>query len=114
MKSFTNANARDLAHALTVIKQEQANGRTVAIAGGGSDLLGMMKERLVAPDVVVNLNTIKGLDQIRTDRGGLAIGGLITLNALAAHPQIRRQYQVLAEAAEGAGVDSAIGYDGVT
>ena len=101
MKSFTNANPRDLAHAVTLIKQGQASSRSVAIAGGGSDLLGMMKERLVAPDVLVNLKAIKGLDQVRTDSGGLTIGGLITLDALAAHPQIRRQYQVLAEAVEG-------------
>jgi xanthine dehydrogenase YagS FAD-binding subunit len=101
MKSFTNANARSVAQAMTFVKQAQASHRSVAIAGGGSDLLGMMKERLVAPDVVVNLKTIKGLDQARSDGGGLTIGGLITLDALAAHPQIRQQYQVLAEAAEG-------------
>jgi xanthine dehydrogenase YagS FAD-binding subunit len=101
MKSFTNANARDLKHAVTLIRDAQTGGRSAAISGGGSDLLGMMKERLVAPDVLVNLRTIKGLDQVRTDSGGLAVGGLITLEALAAHPQIRRQYQVLADAAEG-------------
>jgi len=47
---------------VTLITQGEASGRTVAIAGGGSDLLGMMKERLVAPDVLVNLKTIKGLE----------------------------------------------------
>jgi xanthine dehydrogenase YagS FAD-binding subunit len=101
MKSFTNANPRDLAQAVTLIKQGQANSRSVAIAGGGSDLLGMMKERLVAPDVLVNLKTIKGLDQVKSEGGGVTIGGLITLDALAAHAQIRTRYQVLAEAAEG-------------
>ena len=30
MKSFTNANPRDLAHAVTLIKQGQANSRSVA------------------------------------------------------------------------------------
>ena len=60
MKSFTNANPRDLAHAVTLIQQGQANSRSVAVAGGGSDLLGMMKERLVAPDVLVNLRRSKG------------------------------------------------------
>ena len=101
MKAFTNANARDLAHAVTLIRQGRDSHHTVAIAGGGSDLLGMMKERLVTPDVVVHLRTVKNLDQVTQAKDGVTIGGLITLAALASHPLIRSQYAVLAEAAEG-------------
>jgi xanthine dehydrogenase YagS FAD-binding subunit len=100
MKSFTNANPRDLAHALTIVRQTRDSGRTSALAGGGSDLLGMMKDRLVTPDVVVNLKAIKGLDQVKPEGAGVTVGGLITLDALASHPLVRRQYPVLAEAAE--------------
>jgi xanthine dehydrogenase YagS FAD-binding subunit len=100
MKSFTNANPRDLTHALTLVHQARQNGRNVAVAGGGSDLLGMMKERLITPDVLVNLKAIKGLDQVKPEGSGVAIGGLITLDALSSHPLVRRQYPVLAEAAE--------------
>jgi xanthine dehydrogenase YagS FAD-binding subunit len=103
MKAFTNASPRDLAHALTIVRQTQQAGRTATMAGGGSDLLGLMKERLVTPDVLVNLKSIKGLDQIKQEAGGVAIGGLITLDALASHPLVRRQYPVLAEAAESVG-----------
>jgi xanthine dehydrogenase YagS FAD-binding subunit len=100
MKTFANANPRDLPQALTMIKEAQAGGRSVAIAGGGSDLLGMVKERIVAPDVLVNLKAVKGLDQVAQVNFGTNIGGLITLDALARHPLIRRQYPVLVEAAE--------------
>jgi xanthine dehydrogenase YagS FAD-binding subunit len=101
MKSFTHANAKDLAHAVTLVRQAKANGRSVAIAGGGSDLLGMMKERLVTPDTVVSLRTIKGLDQVQaTAGGGVAIGGQMTLDRLANDATIRRGYAVLAEAAQ--------------
>ena len=100
MKSFTNANPRDLSHAVTLMRQARQRGQTTALAGGGSDLLGMMKERLVAPDVLVNLKAIKGLDQVTAEGGSVTIGGLITLDTLAGHPLIRRQYPVLAEAAE--------------
>jgi xanthine dehydrogenase YagS FAD-binding subunit len=103
MKAFTNANPRDLAHALTIVRQTQAAGRTASFAGGGSDLLGLMKERLVTPDVLVNLKAIKGLDQVKPQNGVVVIGGLITLDALASHALVRRQYPVLAEAAESVG-----------
>ena len=65
MKAFTNANARDLKHAVTLARAgaPRRAGRA-SFAGGGSDLLGLMKDRIVSPDVVVNLKTIKGLDQV--------------------------------------------------
>jgi len=100
MKAFTNANPRDLPHALTLIQQAQSSGRHAAIAGGGSDLLGMIKERIETPDVVINLKSVKGLDQIAAQKSGLKIGGLTTLDTITRHPAIRRQYAVLAEAAE--------------
>ena len=101
MKSFTNANPRDVAHAVALIKGAQQENRRVAIAGGGSDLLGMMKERLITPDVLISLKSIRGLDQITlAPGGGVTIGGLITLDALAKAPAIRERYAVLADAAE--------------
>ena len=101
MKAFTNANPRDVAHAVTIIRQARQEHQSVAIAGGGSDLLGMMKERLVTPDVLVSLKSIKGLDQLKpAPGGGVTIGGLMTLDAVASHPQIRERYAALAEAAE--------------
>ncbi len=101
MKTFTNANPSDLHEAAILVQQTRANGHAAAIAGGGTDLLGMIKDRLVTPDVLVNLKTIKGLDQVAPAAGGaLNIGGLITLDALSGHALIRRNYAVLAEAAE--------------
>jgi xanthine dehydrogenase YagS FAD-binding subunit len=95
MKSFANVNARDLKDAVAQL------GRPNAIAvGGGSDLLGMVKEHLVEPDVLVNLKTIRGLDQVSAKGAEINIGGLITLDTLSHEPLIRANYTVLAEAAE--------------
>jgi xanthine dehydrogenase YagS FAD-binding subunit len=99
MKAFSNVNPRDLRHAVTIVQQTRAAGQTATIVGGGSDVLGMMKERLITPDVLVNLKAIKGLDGVRAEKGGLTIGGLATLDSVSTHPLIRRQYTVLAEAA---------------
>jgi xanthine dehydrogenase YagS FAD-binding subunit len=86
---------------MTLIKEARQQQHSVAIAGGGSDLLGMMKERLVTPDLLISLKSIKGLDQVKAAAGGgLTIGGLMTLDAISRDAQIRRLYPVLAEAAE--------------
>src|SRR6202051_3264947 len=98
MKTFTNANPKDIREAITLLTRGNAS-----IVGGGSDLLGMVKERLVSPDVLVNLRAIRGLDRVETQSGKVKIGGLITLDALSHEPQIRKQYAVLAEAAEKVG-----------
>ncbi len=101
MKPFTNANPRDLQQAMTLVRQAAGSGQTTALAGGGSDLMALLKERLVTPDVVINLKAIRGLDQITAGATGITIGGLLTLDTLAHHATLRRQYTVLAEAAEG-------------
>ena len=103
MKAFANANPRDLQQAVALLKQAREQGRSASIAGGGSDLLGMVKERLVEPDMLVNLKAIHGLDQVAIEAGEVKIGGLITLNALARDPLVRSRYTVLAEAAKSVG-----------
>jgi xanthine dehydrogenase YagS FAD-binding subunit len=99
MKDFANANARDLKHAVTLAGQARRDGREASFAGGGSDLLVLAKERIITPDVVINLKTIKGLDRVTRAAGGIEIGGLVTLDALSQHPIVRQEYAVLAEAA---------------
>src|SRR6478736_4096533 len=100
MKSFTPAIPGTLAQAVGASKDARAKGQRTAFAGGGSDLFGLMKERVVAPDVVVYLKNVKALDGVASSRAGTRIGGQITLSALSRHDAIRRQYAVLAEAAE--------------
>jgi hypothetical protein len=49
MRAFASVNPRSVREAVTLLKQNAADGRVTAIAGGGSDLLGMVNEHLVAP-----------------------------------------------------------------
>jgi xanthine dehydrogenase YagS FAD-binding subunit len=99
MKTLLNSNAKDWKHAASLSQEARRNGRQPAFSGGGSDLLGMVKERTASPDVLVNLRTIAGQDQVQKDARGITIGGLITLDALSRHPDIVRDCNVLSEAA---------------
>jgi xanthine dehydrogenase YagS FAD-binding subunit len=96
MRAFSNVNPKDLKEAAAILQQK---GPAAAIVGGGSDALGMVKERLITPDVLVHLRSIRGLDTVKEQRGEVVIGGLITLDALSRDPLIRKNYSVLAEAA---------------
>ena len=61
---------------------------------GGTDLLGLMKEGLIAPQRLVNLKTIPGLDQVQEGDDGLHIGALVSLSQLAAHPSISQRQEL--------------------
>ena len=99
MKSFTNVNPKDSQEVVSLLKKVIEEGQIASLAGGGSDLLGMIKDDLVAPDVVVNLKDLEDLREIEPHSQGVRIGGLVTLQELSQHPLIRSQYTVLAEAA---------------
>ena len=98
MKSFVNVNPRDFKDAAAKLGQPNA-----VVAGGGSDLLGMVKDHLVEPDVLVHLKSIRGQDRVSSKSGETQIGGLITLDSLSREASIRKNYTVLAEAAESVG-----------
>jgi xanthine dehydrogenase YagS FAD-binding subunit len=67
---------------------------------GGTDLLGCLRDRVFAADTVVSLSALTELRGISaTADGGLRIGALATVAAVAAEPVIRRDYPALAEAA---------------
>lgn len=99
MKSFVNANAMDLEEAVTLSAEARREGRLAAFSGGGSDLLGLVKERIINPDVLVSLREVPGQDRVEEVSEGVRIGGLITLDALSRETRIRERFTVLAEAA---------------
>ena len=103
MKAFVNVNPRTMDEAVALLARSTREGTRAVVSGGGSDLLGLIKERLVVPDVLVNLKTIGGMDGVASDAKGTRIGGLITLAALGRDPVVTSRYRVLADAANSVG-----------
>ena len=99
MKTFAHTPARDVKQALQAAGAAVAAGKTVGFVGGGSDLLGLVKERIVRPDVLIGLRGVRGADEISVGGSGISLGGGATLDAISRHQSIRQQYAVLAEAA---------------
>jgi xanthine dehydrogenase YagS FAD-binding subunit len=100
VRPFSNVDARDVGHASELATSARREQRRAVFASGGSDVLALVKDRIVAPDLLINLKTVKGMNRVESSRDGLEIGGLVTLADLARHAAVRRQYAVLAEAAE--------------
>ncbi|MBV8202887.1 MAG: FAD binding domain-containing protein [Acidobacteria bacterium] len=94
MQAFEYARPATVEQAVRLL----AAAGSVALAGG-SDLLALMKDGVEAPRRVVALGGIAPLRGLRIDGAGLRIGALATLDELAADPEVRRRYPVVAEAA---------------
>lgn len=74
-------------------------GQAAALAGG-SDLLALMKDGVVAPGRLVNLKKIQGLQGIRYAADtGFRIGALTTIDELATSEVLRLEHPVVAETA---------------
>lgn len=80
------------------VKLLGGQGRRAKPVAGGNDLLVLMKQGLLAPERLVNLKRIPGLDYIRPDNGGLRIGALTSLNTIETSPLVSGPFGVLAQA----------------
>jgi xanthine dehydrogenase YagS FAD-binding subunit len=98
MNRFEVLTPTDLAHASRLLAER---GR-VALAGG-VDLVDLMKQNVLAPDSLVNLKGLPGMDAIEpVAGGGLKIGALAKLHDVANNAAVRQRYEAVATAAEEA------------
>jgi len=67
--------------------------------GGGTDLVVNIRRGIVAPPVLIDMNRVRELREIKADARSLAIGASVTLSDLAAHADVIRHYPVVAQAA---------------
>lgn len=102
MKSFKHIDVKTVNEACRLLGKHRGKARIIA---GGTDLLGILKDRILPhyPDVIINIKAISKLDYIKEDKQGLKIGALTTLSDIAKSPVIKEKYKVLAEAAYAVG-----------
>jgi carbon-monoxide dehydrogenase medium subunit len=101
MKKFDYVKPKTLAEASAFMIEHDGKARLYA---GGTDVLILIRGGFIAPQYIVNIKEIPGLQDISFDeRAGLTIGAAATLNAVASSPIIRERFGLLAEAAETVG-----------
>jgi xanthine dehydrogenase YagS FAD-binding subunit len=94
MRPFSYARAATLDDALQAAREPGT-----AVLAGGTELLNWLKLGIAAPERVLDITHISGLDRIEPlAGGGLRIGALVRLNEVAADDSVARDWPVLREA----------------
>ena len=86
--------------ALSTLSELTSSGKDVKVLGGGQSLLPVLRLRLAAPEVVVDIGRIDELRGVREDGDELVIGAMTTHDTMTRDPLVRQHALLLALAAE--------------
>lgn len=85
-----------LDEAVALLRQHDGEAKVLS---GGQSLIPMLKLRLAAPAVLIDINRIRGLDFLEERDGSLHIGALIREAALEKSQVVRERYPILLDTA---------------
>jgi xanthine dehydrogenase YagS FAD-binding subunit len=95
LPKFSHARPSSVGDALAVLEEKDAR-----IHGGGSDLLGCLRDGVFTTDTLVSLGGISELSGITASAdGGLKIGAMTTIAEIAANGRVATDYTALGDAA---------------
>ena len=95
LPEFALVRARSLEEVISA----RASHPDSRLLGGGTDLVVNMRRGIVAPPLLIDVNSVAELRAISADARSLEIGAAVKLAELAAHDEVVRHYPVLAQAA---------------
>jgi xanthine dehydrogenase YagS FAD-binding subunit len=94
MHPFALSRADDAREAIAAHAQDPQ----LAFIAGGTDLIGLMKDRAALPDRLMDINSLPGMARIEAlPGGGLRIGALARMSDAAADMEVRLRFPVIAE-----------------
>src|SRR5271166_2144151 len=94
MHPFAVSKVNDVAQAVTV----HARDPHLAFIAGGTDLIGLMKDRAALPERLLDINRLPNMAEIDgLPEGGLRIGALARMSDVAADMEVRGRFPVIAE-----------------
>ncbi len=95
MRPFDYVNPTSSKQAVSLLGASWGNTEVLA---GGTDLLALMKDDIIAPKRLVNIKDIKDLHGLSVNAQGLRIGSLTTLGELAENEDVKKNFPAFAEA----------------
>lgn len=94
MKKFDYFKPKSLEEALTLFAKYGEKAKWIA---GGTDVFVMIKRKTMAPDVLISLQGIPGLGEIKFN-GSLSIGPMVTHRMIEKSELIKKDFSALADA----------------
>ena len=95
MRPFEYLSPNNLTQAISLLGSTWGSNEILA---GGTDLLALMKDDVLAPKRLINIKDIKDLRGVSSDPDGIRVGALTTLGDLADDETVKKNYPALAEA----------------
>lgn len=95
MRPFEYVSPNSRSQAISLLGATWGNTEVLA---GGTDLLALMKDDVVAPKRLVNIKDVADLRGISSSAQGLRIGALTNLGELADDENVKKNYPALSEA----------------
>ncbi|MGH1396190.1 MAG: FAD binding domain-containing protein [Trichormus sp.] len=93
MQPFSYAKVVNKDQAIKTLTQD----KTAAFIAGGTDLLGLIKDRVKTVNQLIDINSLP-LADIEISATGVRIGALCRLTDVALHPHIQENYPVITQA----------------
>jgi xanthine dehydrogenase YagS FAD-binding subunit len=93
MKAFEYATAHSTDSARQLVADKGA------YLAGGNDLLGLLKDYLVSPNILVNIKSLPGLDKLERGEKIWTIGSLVTVAQIEDDAEVKKVFPGLHEAA---------------
>jgi carbon-monoxide dehydrogenase medium subunit len=85
------------------LREREKYERDALPIAGGQSLLVLLRNRLVDPKVLIDLQTLDDLQGIKPGANGLLIGAMTTMQVLSCSPEIQASIPILAQAASKVG-----------
>ena len=95
MRPFEYVSPNSKTQAISLLAATWGNTEVLA---GGTDLLALMKDDVLAPKRLVNIKDIADLRGISSNAQGLRVGALTTLGEMADNEDVKKSYPALSEA----------------
>src|SRR5215467_13684922 len=99
-QNFEYTLATSLGEAVSLL---QKYGDRAKLLAGGHSLIPMMKLRLAAPEMLIDIGRLSELSYVNEENGALRIGALTTHQAISTSDAVRRSCEALSEAAADIG-----------